>query len=506
MCFGGARHGGRAASRTRSIIALVAATFAPTLLCAVSALAQTTPAAAPPTRQLSVESKPWTGDFDAMLERRVVRVLVPYSRSLYYVDKGRERGITAGLARDFELFLNRKYAKQLGKRPVTVMLIPTSRDKLLSGVVAGLGDIAAGNLTATDERRKLVDFVTPTGHDPMHEVLVTGPNAAIITTLDDLSGKTVHLRAATSYHESVDQLNQRLTLAGKPPVEVVDLPTAIEDEDALEMLNAGLLDYTVVDDWKAGMWAQVLPKIKVRNDLVLRSEAYPGWAVRKNSPQLLAVASQFYVKGVMKVNTLESRVAQYQRRIKQISNNTKGAEWKRFEATVKLFQKYGTKYGFDPLMLAAQGYQESKLRQEARSHMGAIGVMQIMPATGAELRVGDITQLEPNIHGGTKYMDRLMDRYFADAAFSEDERSLFAFASYNAGPGNIARMRKLAIKRGLDGNQWFDNVEIVVAQRIGIETTTYVRNIYKYYVAYKLVETAQEHTRKAKEEVGRTQP
>ena len=109
-----------------------------------------------------------------------------------------------------------------------------------------------------------------------------------------------------------------------------------------------------------------------------------------------------------------------------------------------LFQKYGAQYGFDPLMLAAQGYQESQLNQQAKSHVGAIGVMQIMPATGAELKVGDIRVTEANIHGGAKYMDQLMTRYFKDADFDAANRALFAFASYNAGPGNIAKMRKEA--------------------------------------------------------------
>jgi membrane-bound lytic murein transglycosylase MltF len=158
---------------------------------------------------------------------------------------------------------------------------------------------------------------------------------------------------------------------------------------------------------------------------------------------------------------------------------------------VGLFEKYGAKYHFDPLMLAAQGYQESQLRQEARSHVGAIGVMQIMPATGASLKVGDIAVTEPNIHAGAKYMDQLMTRYFQDASFDEQNRTLFAFASYNAGPGNISRMRKEAAKRGLDPDRWFDNVEIVTAEKIGIETTTYVRNIYKYYVTYRLLTEAK---------------
>ena len=486
-----------------AVVGLIAAASALALLSAAASNAQVKPAAppaspAPPQRQLSLENKPWIGDFDAMLERRTLRVLVPYSRTLYFVDKGRERGITADLAREFEQYLNRRYAKQLGKRPVTVVLIPTTRDKLLSGLVDGLGDVSAGNLTVTDERRQIVDFIVPVDQPPVRELVVIGPTAPPLATLDDLSGKTLHVRRSTSYQESLRELNQRLVAAGKAAVDVVELPAALEDEDVLEMLNAGLLSLTVVDDWKAQMWAQVLPKIKVRSDLVLRAEAHQGWAVRKDSPQLVAVATSFH-KSAIKVQSREARLAEYFRRVKQIGNNTTGASMRRFETTVKLFEKYGARYQFDPLMLTAQGYQESRLRQEARSHVGAIGVMQIMPATGKELRVGDIARLEPNIHGGTKYMNLLMTKYFQDASFDSTNRALFAFASYNAGPGNISKMRKRAIDRGLDGDQWFNNVEIVVAERIGIETTTYVRNIYKYYVAYKLVEAAQESARRSKQ-------
>ena len=178
------------------------------------------------------------------------------------------------------------------------------------------------------------------------------------------------------------------------------------------------------------------------------------------------------------------------KRIKQISNNTESQELKRFRQAIGLFEKYGAQYGFDPLLLAAQGYQESQLNQQARSHVGAIGIMQLMPATGKELAVGDIRVAEANIHAGAKYLDVLMSRYFPDAHFSDTNRSLFAFASYNAGPANIAKMRKEAVARGLDPDKWFNNVEIVVAEKIGIEPTTYVRNVFKYYVAYRLVQEA----------------
>ena len=470
------------------------------LVVAQASAAPPAPAASKP-RQLNLTSKQWTGDFDAMVKRRMIRVLVPHSRTLYYNDKGRERGITAELVRDFEHYINRKYAKELDKRPITVYIIPTTRDRLLPQLVAGGGDIAAGNLTAIEERLKIVDFVAPRDRKPVREVVVTGPTAPHIATVEELSGKTVHVNPVSSYYQSVVTLNDKLTAAGKAPVKITSVPHELEDEDKLEMLNAGLFDYLVVDEWKAKIWAQVLPKVKVREDLVLRDDAYTGWAIRKNSPQLTAALEDFYKNFVKKQGVVESRIAQFNKRIKQISNNTESAELMRFEATLDLFEKYGNKYGFDPLMLAAQGYQESRLDQTAKSHVGAIGVMQIMPATGASLKVGDIHQIEPNIHGGVKYMDQLMTRYFPDARFTEGNRPLFAFASYNAGPGNISRMRKEAAKRGLDPDKWFNNVEVVTAEKIGIETTTYVRNIYKYYAAYKLQEEMLAQRKKAREQL-----
>jgi membrane-bound lytic murein transglycosylase MltF len=462
---------------------------------------QPAPGAKP--RGLSLENKPWKGDFDKMLERRMIRVLVPYSRTLFYVEKGQERGLTAELVRDFERYINQKYAKQLGKRPLTVYLIPTTRDKLLSNLQEGLGDISAGNLTATAERLKVVDFVAPKeGLKPVQELVVTGPKSPAISAVEELSGKAVHVRPASSYYESVVALNQRLKSAGRKPVTIVLLPDALEDEDLLEMVNAGILEFIIVDDWKARIWAQILPKVKVRDDLVMRAEGYIGWAIRKESPKLEEALLDVYNQLFRKQGVITARLAGFHRQIKQIANNTNNAEIKRFGQTIELFRKYGSKYGFDPLMLAAQGFQESALNQNARSPVGAIGVMQIMPATGKELGV-DIYQLEANIHGGTKYMDQLMTRYFPDAKFSESVRPLFAFAAYNCGAGNVARMRSEAVKRGLDPDKWFNNVELITAEKIGMETTTYVRNIYKYYTAYRLITDAEAAARQARESVER---
>jgi membrane-bound lytic murein transglycosylase MltF len=453
-------------------------------------------------RQLLIGNKPWLGDFDKLLQRRLIRVYAPFSRSLYFSDKGRERGLAVELVRDFERYLNVKYAKVLGKRPLTIYVLPATRDRLLPDLEAGLADIAVGNLTITDERLKVADFVPgDDGRRTISEIVVTGPGSPELARVDDLSGKTVHLRKASSYYESLERLNERLARDGKAPAELVLVPDSLEDEDLMDMLDAGLLQLVVVDDWKARMWTPVLPKLRSRPDLVLRAEARTGWAIRKSSPLLAAEIDDFFKNWAIKQGVVAYRMNTYMKRVKQLKDPTGDAEYRRFRETLALFEKYGARYRFDPLMLAAQGYQESQLNQAARSHVGAIGVMQLMPATGQQMNVGDIREIEANIHAGTKYMDHLMKHYFSDARFSEGNRPLFAFASYNCGPGNVARARREAEKRGLDPDKWFNNVEIVVAQQIGSETTTYVRNIYKYYVAYRLTLDAQEQAEKARRQV-----
>ncbi len=482
-----------------AVVGALALLFAPRPLLANAGAtppAASAPAASTEARQLSLKNQPWTGDLDKMLDRRMIRVLVPFSRTLFYTDKGRERGLTADAAREFEQYLNRKY--KTGKRPLTLYLIPTTRDKLLPGLAAGLGDVAAGNLTVTPDRQRLVDFVVQ-GDYQVKEVVVTGAKAQPLASLDALAGRTVHVRKSSSYYESLVALNQRNRQTKRPQVVLRLVPEALEDEDMLEMANAGLIDALVVDDWKAKIWAQILPRIVVHKDVSVHEGGRIGWAIRKGNPQLAAAIQDFYVNVAKKNASYEYRLAQTMRRVKQIKDPTQSADWKRFEEMQALFRRYGKQYRFDPLMLTAQGYQESQLNQKAKSHVGAIGVMQLMPDTGAEMKVGDIRITEANIHAGAKYLDQLMTKFFPDAHFSASDRPLFAFASYNAGPGNIAKMRREAVKRQLDPDKWFNNVEIVVAEKIGAETTTYVRNVYKYYVAYKLTLEMEEAQRKARQ-------
>jgi membrane-bound lytic murein transglycosylase MltF len=450
--------------------------------------------AAPVT--LDSDLEPWKGDFDLMLERRVVRVLVPYSRTLYFNDKGRQRGLVADSLKDFEVYLNKRY--KLKTRPITVVALPTTRERLIAGLVEGRGDVAVGNLTITEERRKAVDFSNP-DLDDVSEIVVTGPASPGIATLDDLAGREVHVRRSSSYYESLVRLNLRFQGERKREMTLTLVPDALEDEDMMEMLGAGLLKLIVADDWKARVWAQLVPKIVPRPDLALTSSGATGWAFRKDSPKLAREVNRF-IRNYPGAHA--ARFKRYPEYLKRVRNVTAAADWERFEKTIELFRKYGHQYSFDYLMVAALGYQESGLDQRKRSHRGAIGIMQLMPETGRVLKVGDIRQTEPNVHGGFKYLRLLYDRHLSGGQLDEQNRTLFSIAAYNAGPTRVANLRVEAANKGLDPNVWFNNVELIAARRIGQETVVYVRNVYKYYVAYKLQLDTLEARRTAAQKVG----
>jgi membrane-bound lytic murein transglycosylase MltF len=456
-------------------------------LAAPPAAAQSPQPAKPQRAGLSHDliTRPWTGDFDGMVERRLVRVLTVYSKTFFFVDKGTQRGIVHDVGRELEQALNRKLkAKHLR---VSVAFIPVSRDELLPELVAGRGDIAAANLTITPERLKTVDFTAPwiKGVD---EIVVTGPHSPPIATLDDLAGKEVFVRTSSSYYENLVKLNATFERQGKAAVKLTPAPEILEDEDLLEMLSAGLIKVVVVDGHKAGFWKQVFPQLTLHPDVAVGTGGAIAWAIRKGSPKLKSELDGFvrkHGKGTAFGNEIFQRYLKDTRYVKEA---TADAEMRKFKATIDVFRKYGDRYGLDWMLMAAQGYQESRLDQNARSRVGAIGVMQVMPATGKELKVGDITQLDPNIHAGVKYIRFMIDQYYKGEPMDDLNKGLFAFASYNAGAGRIAGLRKEAAKRGLDPNVWFHNVERVAAEKIGRETVTYVSNIYKYYVAYTLVQ------------------
>ena len=431
-----------------------------------------------------------------------IRVLLVYNKTNYFIDKGVQRGITYEAFKLFEDHLNKKY--KTGTLKMHVAFIPLGRSELAEALLEGRGDIIAASVTITPERLEKADFTDPLLKH-VSEVVVSGPESAPVATADDLSGREVFVRKGSIFDESVQTLNETLKKKGKPLVKTRYAPADLEDEDLLQMLNAGLVQYVVVDDYLARFWVTVLPKIKIHPEAVLRTEAQIGWAVRKNSPLLKAELNEFIAKNQEGSATRNMLVQKYLKNTKFVKNAASSEELKKFQRTVEFFKKYSQEYDMDYLLMAAQGYQESQLNQNAKSAVGAVGVMQVMPATGQDMKVGDISNEDANIHAGVKYMRFMIDQYFAKEPMDKLNKGLFAFAAYNCGPGRVASLRREAAKRGLDPNVWFNNVELVAADKIGRETVTYVANIYKYYIAYKLVTENLQERKVQREEVQKPQ-
>jgi len=477
-------------------------TAPPTAAAADEAIPPTaSPYDALPDDVQTVMDKPFTGDFDALVKRRLIRVGVTFNRTHYFVDKGQERGIAYESLKLFETDLNTRL--KTGNLKVNLAMIPMTRDQLYPALTSGKIDMVAAMVTVTPEREKLVAFSVPTRTN-VSEVVVTGPGAPAIASVDDLAGQEVFVRKGSIYDESIAQLNAQLKARGKPAVMITEAPAVLEDDDILEMVNAGLAPITVVDDYLAQFWSQVFTDLQVHNDVTLRTGGVLAVAFRKENPKLRDEVNTWVKKhgeGDAFRNVVERR---YLQNVKYAKNAGADAERKKLQAVIELFKKYSAQYDLDFLLMAAQGYQESTLDQNVKSPVGAIGVMQVMPPTGKELKVGDITQLEPNIHAGVKYMRFMMDQYYKDEPMDPLNKTLMTFASYNAGPGRIRQLRRETEKRGLNPNVWFGNVERVASERIGRETVTYVSNIYKYYVAYRLITDQQQRRSAAKAEVAKS--
>ena len=240
--------------------------------------------------------QPWKGDLPGMLDRRTIRVLTTYSKTFFFIDKGTQRGATHDIFIALENDLNKQLAKdkKLKQRHLKlhIVFVPVSRDNLFTALNEGKGDIAADNLTITPSREAQVDFAQPL-YSNVKELLISGPASPKVDSLEQLSGQTVFVRRSSSYYESLQALNARFASESRPPVTLEAAPEALEDEDLLEMLNAGLVPLIVVDQHKAVFWKQVFPKIQVHDNVVLRDGGNIAWAVRQDSPQLLALLNNF---------------------------------------------------------------------------------------------------------------------------------------------------------------------------------------------------------------------
>ena len=426
-----------------------------------------------------------TDDLGEMVKRQNVRALVLINPTGFFYDNGQPMGVNYEALRDFETYINQEM--RTGALPVKVTFIPLRPDQLEAALTQGVGDVIAYPLVITPERQQVVAFTTPIQQD-VKQLLVTGPKFGTVSSLADLGGKQVWVNPLAANYQNLQRVNDQLKKAGKPLIDIKAADQYLDDEDLLQMVNAEIIPATVTTDLKAKLWSQILPHLTVHPDVVIASGEQTAWAVRKDNPQLKQLLDKFIAPRAVGTSFGNTLVRRYLQNTKWVRNSTSPEEMKKFEALSAIFKRYAGEYGFNYLMIMAQGYQESMLEQNVRGPDGAVGIMQVIPrdAAASPINVRDVYDAQGNIEAGVKILRHIEDQYFSDPAINPLDKTLMVFASYNAGPNRIAGLRAEAKEQGLDPNRWFGNVELMVARNIGQEAVTYVGNVYKYYIAYKL--------------------
>jgi membrane-bound lytic murein transglycosylase MltF len=425
-----------------------------------------------------------TGDLNEMVRERVIRAIVILDPIGFFYLSGRPHGIQFESLQAFEKFANQKL--KTGKLPVRVVFLPMRPDQVEDALTQGVGDLVAHPVVVTPEREQRVAFSVPIQTN-VSQVVVTGSALANVSGFDGLAGSPIYVNPLTAYYDNLKGLSDSRVKAGKSALNIQTAPKELYDDDLIQMANAHMIPATVTRSYRANLWAQVLPNIKPHPELVIDREGETAWVMRKNTPRLKELVDAFlrdHGAGTTFGNTLLERYLQDTR---WIQDSLSPEEFKKFVAYSEYFKKYAAKFNFDYLMIAAQGYQESRLDQTKVSPAGAVGVMQVIPALAAAspINIPNVTYAEGNIHAGSKMLHNIAWNYFADPEIDSVNKTLFTFASYDAGPTRISHLRSTAPRYGLDPNQWFNNVELVVAKEVGEETVIYVGNIFKYYVAYR---------------------
>lgn len=425
------------------------------------------------------QAVPFRGDLDEMTERGVIRVGSTFSRTNFFLDDGVPRGMVWEAVERFEDQLRARGGAMADLR---VVIVPLTRGALFDALLDGHVDLLAANLSITPERSDRVAFSEPLATG-VRELVVTGPSGPALSSLDDLSGQAVHVRASSSYYESLESLQREFRDRGLAPIEIVFVDELLETEDILELVAAGVYPATVADSSLTGLWSDLLPALVVHEELMLRGDVAIAWAMRPDAVALKAAVDEFVLehrRGTLFGNII---IRRYLRDNPWVRNPMSEAVRARFDEVSGHFRRYAGQYELDWLLSAAQGYQESRFDQSLVSPVGAVGIMQLMPTTAADPVVGipEIEQEEHNIHAGIKYKNVLLEHYFDEPELDDLNRRLFALAAYNAGPSRIRGYRERAAGMGLDPDRWFRNVELVS----NAETRTYVANIYKYYLSYR---------------------
>ncbi len=439
----------------------------------------------------------WLGDLDGMLKRGQLRVLLPFSRTFFFQENDQELGLSAEIFQRYEQFLHDQVV--LGNKKMKLIFLPTPKEHLIEDLLTGKGDIAIADLLLPPEQEKHVTFVSPVTLE-IQEILVTGPNSPQFKSIFNLSGQEITVHEDSSYAASLQKLNNTLTSINRKPVTLHIADAFLEDEDLLEMTEAGLLPMTVIDSHVGAFWATVFPHIKLHNKIALRTAKEISWAVRPNTPLLQKNIRSFKKNGYLPQDGHLGLTEHYRKKDGFIKNSLSLPALERYHSTVALLEKYGKKYTFPSLLLAALAYQESQFDLSWPGENGQVGLMGINLSTvldeGLEIDLQQIRKPEYNIQTAGRYLRFLADRYFSSPRLSELNRNLMAIAAYASGPEQVIAARKRAALAGYNPDIWLNHVETTMLPKNGKDTAQYVRNIYKYFKAYEYFTARTENEEK----------
>lgn len=377
------------------------------------------------------------GDLDAIKKRGSLRVLTRNNAVSYFLHQGNQRG--------FDYSLIKMFAQEQGLR--LDIIVPADASDLLPWLSEGRGDVAAAQLSITPERLQTVNFSEP--YLVAAEVLIQPAGEPAITTLAGLAGKTIHVRKSSSYRSTLDALQV-------PGLIIVDAPEEKETEQLIAMVGRKEIPLTVADSNIAAV--ELTYRSDVQPTLVLQAERKIGYGVRKENRALLAALDAFVKKHYrgLEYNVLRKQYFENKKNIETAHASDTRATGA-LSAYDELIKERSRQYGLDWRLMASQAYQESRFDPEAKSWVGALGLFQVMPATGKEMGFVNLKDPDEGTHAGVKYMAKLIDQFEKDLPFKQRVR--FALASYNAGRGHVEDARRLAKDQGLNPDKWFGNVE-----------------------------------------------
>lgn len=418
--------------------------------------------------------------------RRLLTVLIPYDRTRFFIHKGEPRGFEYDLVQQFEKFFNDNRAED--SEPLQTIFVPVPFAQLVDLLANGRGDIAAGGLTVTPERAARVEF-SASYMDGVRELVVANSTAEIGNDLASLAGRRMVVVRGSSYVSHLHQVNLNMAAQGLDPITIVEAPISIMSEDLLELVHAGAISMTVVDEHIAQLWQSVLDGLLV-TEIAIAEGNEVAWALSPDlDPSIKDAINQFLTdakRGTMLGNVLFNRYFQDTDWIRNPLGPEAISEVSRYRP---LFSKYADEFGLDWKLIAAVAFQESGFDPAAESAAGAVGLMQVLPSTAEEVGVTDLSTPDNQIAAGTRYLASLLKNFRAED-IEEFEAINLALAAYNAGPARLARLRtSTADELNLNPNAWFFNVERAAARDVGLETVRYVANVNKYRLAYELGET-----------------